>query len=161
MQETGIGWDPAYEGHLSWFTKVFVLYLAMTLLVSVFRAVSLMRQLWLPRKTQGEASERFQRTRELCQAKTASIKKLSTLTFLLSLLVLAWSTTKILQGAALQKVTGTAFLAGALAETLTTFSLGILVCAMLYALAIFYEGVLARRKMDFDHPKSNSQFSTE
>jgi hypothetical protein len=80
---------------------------------------------------------------------------------LLSLLVLAWSTTKILQGAALQKVTGTALLAGAMAETLTTFSLGILVYAMLYALATFCEGVIARRKMDFDHSKSKSQFPTE
>jgi F0F1-type ATP synthase membrane subunit a len=161
MQETGVGWDPAYEGHLSWFTKMFALYLALALLVSAFRAISLMRQLWLPEKTQREPSERFRLTHELCQAKTASIKKLSTLTLLLSLLVLAWSITNILQGAALQKVTGTAFLAGALAETLTTFSLGLLVCTMLYALAIFYEGVLARRKMDFGDSKSKSQFPTE
>jgi uncharacterized membrane protein len=79
------------------------------------------------------------------------------LTFLLSVLVLAWGTATILQGAAKEKVTGSAFLAGAMAETLTTFSLGIFVCAVLYAFAIFYEGLLARRKMNFDPVKTKSQ----
>jgi hypothetical protein len=60
-----------------------------------------------------------------------------------------------------QRVTGSAFFAGAMAETLTTFSFGILVCALLYALTMFYEGVLARRKLDFDHAKNKSQLPTE
>jgi hypothetical protein len=37
-----------------------------------------------------------------------------------------------------------------MAEVLTTFSLGILVCAALYAFAIFYEAAMMRRKMRFD-----------
>lgn len=176
MQEKDVGWQPMYEGHLPWFTKVFVLYLALVLLVSVFRAVSLMRWLrwlrWLHKaqkevQTQlGAASPRtssrpeaaggsFQALWEFCYAKVALIKNLSMLTFLLSLLVFAWSTTRILQGAAVQKVTGLNFLAGAMAEVLTTFSLGIIVCAVLYTFAIFYEGVLVRRKMGKSRPPRN------
>jgi hypothetical protein len=56
----------------------------------------------------------------------------------------------------MEKVTGVGFLAGAMAEVLTTFSLGILVCAALYAFAIIYEGALVRRKMGLDRAKSNS-----
>jgi hypothetical protein len=170
MQETGVRGEPIYEGHLPWFTKVFVLYLAPVLFMSVLRAISLMRRLRrLPKAQkeapthQGSASSRtssrpegagggFQALWEFCYIKLALIKNLSLLTFLLSLLLFAWSTTRILQGAAVQKVTGSAFLADAMAEVLTTFSLGIIVCAVLYAFAIFYEAVLARRKVEIDHP---------
>jgi hypothetical protein len=86
MQETGVGWDPMYEGRLPWFTKVFVLYLVLALFVSVFRVISIMRRLGWPEKKQQEADGRFQLTREFCKAKTASIKRLAMLTFLLSLL---------------------------------------------------------------------------
>ena len=55
------------------------------------------------------------------------------------------------------KVTGSAFLAGAMAEGLTSFSLGIFVCAVIYAFVTFYEGVLARRKMNFDHARNKHQ----
>jgi hypothetical protein len=44
-----------------------------------------------------------------------------------------------------------------MAEVLTMFSLGILVCAALYAFAIFYEAALVRRKMRFDRAKSDNQ----
>src|SRR5438132_11181827 len=42
MQETPVGWEPMYEGRLPWFTKVFVVYLALVLFTSVFRAIRLM-----------------------------------------------------------------------------------------------------------------------
>ena len=74
------------------------------------------------------------------------MKNLSMLTFLMSVLMSALRTTEILKGAAMEKMTGSAFLAGAMAEVLTTFSLGIAVCAVLYALAMFCEGWVVRRK---------------
>jgi hypothetical protein len=84
------------------------------------------------------------------------MKNLSMLTFLLCLLVSAWSTTKILAALAIEKVTGSAFLAGAMAEVLTVLSVGLLVCALLYVFAILYEAVLERRKMEFNHAQSTS-----
>jgi len=85
------------------------------------------------------------------------MKNLSVLTLLPTLLVFAWSTTGILLGVTMEKVTGVGFLAGAMAEVLTMFSLGVLVCAALYAFAIFYEAALVWRKMKLDRAKSNSQ----
>jgi hypothetical protein len=51
MQETSVGWYPAYEAQMPSSTKVFLLYLAMVLLVSAFRAMSLVRRLWWLKKT--------------------------------------------------------------------------------------------------------------
>lgn len=175
MQKTGVAWEPMYEAQLPSSTKVFVLYLALVLLVSAFRAISLVRQLWWLQKahvegstqlttadqraspTSEEAEIRFHLVLEFCHAKIASMKRLSVLTFLLTLLVLAWGTANILHGVAMGKVTGSAFLAGAMAEGLTSFSLGIFVCAVIYAFVTFYEGVLARRKMNFDHARNKHQ----
>ena len=154
MQETPVGWEPMYEDHLPWFTKVFVVYLALVLLVSVFRAISLMWHLRRLRKMEQETATQLTSDMQFlwgsCTAKTTSIKNLS-------LLVFAWSTTRILLGVTMEKVTGVGFLAGAMAEVFTIFSLGILVCATLYTFAIFYEAMLVRRKMGLDRAKSNSQ----
>jgi hypothetical protein len=161
MQETTVGWNPMYESRLPWFTKVFVVYLLLVLFASVFRAIRLMWHLRGLRKMEQEIPSppmfRFQLLLwETSYAKTASIKNLSVLTFLLTLLVFAWSTTRILLGVTMEKVTGVGFLAGAMAEVLTTFSLGILVCAVLYAFAIFYEAALMRHQMRFDRAKNNN-----
>jgi hypothetical protein len=122
MQETAIGWEPMYEGRLPWFTKVFVVYLALVLFASVFRAIRLMRHLRGLRKVEQETpsppTSRFQLLWEICYAKAASIKNLSVLTFLLTLLVFAWSTTRILLGVTMEKVTAAGFLAGAIAVLL-------------------------------------------
>ena len=42
MQESTVGWEPMYELRLPWFTKVFVIYLALVLFASAFRAIRLM-----------------------------------------------------------------------------------------------------------------------
>lgn len=164
MQETDVGWDPMYEGHLPWFPKVFLVYLAVVFLLSLFRTLSLTWRLHRLQKTQAQVSAQaaaaspktplhpedargsFQFSWEYCYAKVAMMKNLSMLTFLMSVLVSALWTTEILKGAAMEKVTGSAFLAGAMAEVLTTFSVGIAVCAVLYALAMFCEGRVVRRK---------------
>jgi hypothetical protein len=154
MQETTVGWEPMYEGHLPWFNKVFIVYLALLLFVSLFRAVRLIWHLRSLRKMSQEASglplSRSQLLWETCYAQTASLKSLSALTFLLTLLVSAWGATRVLLGVSMEKVTGVGFLAGAMAEVLAMFALGILVCTALYAFAIFYEGALVRRKMKRD-----------
>lgn len=54
----------------------------------------------------------------------------------------------------MEKVTGTTFLAGAMAEVLTIFSLGILICIVLYTVASFCEALLARHKLRLDRSES-------
>ena len=160
MQETGLGWDPMYEGQLPWFEKAFVIYLVVVLLVSISRVISLM---WRMREFQkieqgnpDELTSRFQFLWESCLAKVASVKSLSVLTILFSLLVFSWNTTILLQGMTMEKVTGAVFLAGTMAVAFTNFSLGILVCAVLYILANFCEVILVRRKIRFYRARSES-----
>jgi hypothetical protein len=161
MQETTVGFEPMYEGQLPWLTKLFVMYLAVALLASVFRAIRLMWSLRSLRKMEQETANEppsgFQFLWDSCHAKTASTKNLSALTFLLSFLVSAWSMTRILTGVSMEKVTGMAFLAGATSEVLTIFSLGILVSTALYAFAFFYEALLVRFKLRFVRPGSATQ----
>jgi glucan phosphoethanolaminetransferase (alkaline phosphatase superfamily) len=158
MQETTVGWEPMYEGHLPWFTKVFVVYLALVMLLLAARAIGLIRRLRALRKleqeTATELTSKFPLFWESLYAKTAAIKSLSMLTLLLSLLVFAWSTTQLMLGITMEKSTGVAFLAGTMAEVLTVFSLGILVCTVLYTFAILFEAVLVRRKMRANFTKS-------
>ena len=146
MQEsTTIQWDPMYEGQHSWPPRLFIIYLAVVLLVFCFQAI---RMLWYLRGLRKAAKEStvFSLAWDSCQARTVSIKNWLALTFLLSFLVSAWSMTGTLRGISMQKVTGTAFLAGATAEVLMTFCLGMLVCALPYSFAFFYETLLVRYK---------------
>jgi hypothetical protein len=85
---------------------------------------------------------RFRFLWEFCHAKVESIKKLSMLTLLLSLLVLAWGMRTVLQEVAVQKTLGLGFLGGSMAQTLATFCHGIIVCGILYGFTIFYQGAL-------------------
>lgn len=156
MQQTTVPFEPMYEGQLAWFVKLFVVYLAAVLLASVFRAVRLGRSLRCLRKMERENADKlnagFHFLWNSCHAKTASLKNLSALTFLLSVLAGAWKMREILRGVSMEKVTGTAFLAGAAAEVLT-ISFGILVCAILYAFTFFYEAALGRIKLRATRPR--------
>ena len=145
MQEMTIGWDPVYEGRLPWCLRLFISYLAAVLVMFCFRAIRMLLHL---RRLQNAAQEvnEFWLTWDSCHAKTVSIKNWVGLTFLLSFLVSAWSMTGTLRGIIAEKLTGTAFLAGATAEVLTTFCFGMFVCAVLYAFGFFYETQLLRHK---------------
>jgi hypothetical protein len=148
MQETVAGWDSIHEQGQTppVLLTVFVGYLVLVLLVSIWRFISLMLRMRSPKESP-------EQRRVFCHANIASMKNLSMLTFLLSFFVLAWRVADVLQGVAVQKAAGVGFLAGALAETLATFSLGLFVCAVLYVLAMFYEGILARQKVHFEQAK--------
>ncbi len=151
MQETAIEWDPMCEGQLPWSTRLFVIYLAVVVVLFCFRAT---RMLWhlrslrkVAQETNAELGSGFWLAWDSCHARTISIKNWSTLTFLLSFLISAWNMTGILKGISMQKVTGTAFLAGATAEVHTAFYFGMLVYVVLYAFAFFCETLLMRYKL--------------
>ena len=146
MQEgTTMQWNPMYEGQLPWSTRLFVFYLLVVLLVCCFRASRIFWQLRNLRKGTHTANG-FRHARDSCHARMVSIKNWAAMTFLLSFLVCSWRTAETLSGISAEKVTGTSFLAGATAEVLMTFCLGILVCSILYAVAFFCETLLARNK---------------
>jgi hypothetical protein len=158
MQEgSQIGWDPlSIDYHLPWESRLFVLYLIAVLAISIVRLGSLVRQFWSLRHalapksgsvTEGSELEiKFFNVWGACSAKVQSMKRAVVLTFLLSVLV----ATDGLRATVLAIADQKAFLIGAfnggLAEALTLFALGILVCAVLYAICGFCEGILVRRK---------------
>lgn len=161
MQEsTTIEWDPMYEGQLPWPTRLFVIYLAVVVVLFCFRAI---RMLWhlrslrkVAQETNAELGSGFWLAWDSCHARTISIKNWSTLTFLLSFLISSWNITETLKGMSTQKVTGTAFLAGATAEVLTAFYFGMFVCVVLYAFGFFCETLLLRYKMRQPLPTDRS-----
>lgn len=154
MQEnTTIQWDPMYEGQLPWSTRLFIIYLAVLFLVFCFRAIRMLLHLRTLRKGAQDANA-FWLTWDSCHARAVSIKNWSALTFLLSFLVSAWNMAETLHGIAVEKATGAAFLAGATAEVLMTFCVGMFVCAVLYAFGFLYETLLARCKSRQPLPRS-------
>lgn len=92
-----------------------------------------------------QAESRFLFLWEMCSVKVVSLKRLVILTLLLSILVFVSLTIQFLTDLTVSKATGIAVITGSIAESLTPFSLGILVCAALYAVYGFYRGVLTRR----------------
>jgi cystathionine beta-lyase family protein involved in aluminum resistance len=79
--------------------------------------------------------------------KARSLKTLSHLTFLISMIVLLWSLADDLTQVATQKTAGIGAVAGSLAETLRTFSSGIFVSAALLCAAVICERLIRRRML--------------
>ena len=145
MQSDTIQWNPMYEGQVSWSARLFVVYLVVLLLVSGVRG---MRMLWqLCRVRRAEEPNAFWLAWDSCNAAMVSLKNWSALTFLLSFFVCAWNMADTLRGISMQKVTGTAFLAGSAAELFAVFCFGMFVCVVLYGFTFFYEGLLTRHKL--------------
>lgn len=92
-----------------------------------------------------QAESRFLFLWEMCSAKVASLKRLVILTLLLSIFVFVSLTIQFLTDLSISRAAGIAVITGSIAESLTPFSLGILVSATLYAVYSFYQGVLMRR----------------
>jgi hypothetical protein len=157
MQEGSVGWDPISVDHqLPWQSKLFLLYLLIMIVMSILRLGGLIRQLWWPRADSSKHSSAAGRSGpefrplgawDACSYKIEAMKRSVLLTFLLSVLVAADQTRTMLSTFADQKVTGPAAFCGGMTEVLTVFAVGILVCAAIYAVSTFCEGVLARRRM--------------
>jgi len=98
-----------------------------------------------------EANRRFLYAWEMCAARIASMKRLALLTLLLSVLVFSHSAVKLLAETSSRKMAGIAFVAGNMAEGLAMFALGILVCIVIYAVCVAYEGALMRRRAAWNY----------
>jgi hypothetical protein len=83
---------------------------------------------------------------ELLLVKARSLKNLSHLTVLLSVLILSCSMSDHFSAITTQKVAGIWAIAGAAADALTTFSAGIVVAIVLFCIAVLCERVIHRRR---------------
>jgi hypothetical protein len=92
------------------------------------------------------ARPRFDYVWEQSAASVAAMKNVVNLTIILSGLTSAYRLMEDLVGLQMQKMWGGGVVTEILAEVLQLTVLGLVVSAVLYALAIFFEGVLKRRK---------------
>lgn len=148
-----VGFEPitvCYVHH-PWYVNLFILYLAIVLLLA---AGCLVRLLWTLRKRRTAAKNHeaargleTPNLRELSTLKVKSLRNLSHLTALISLLILSWSLSDHFVNVITQKVAGIGPLAAAAADALTTFSAGILVSTVLFCIAVLCERLIQRHKL--------------
>jgi hypothetical protein len=100
---------------------------------------------------------------EMCATRVASLKRLALLTFLLTAFVFVTLMANLLAQVGTERIVGTGFLAGRIAESLAPLALGVLVCAVLYATCGFFEGVLQRRRASWNYfiERARNQASAE
>ena len=149
MQEETVGWDPiSVCRYPPWQEKLFVLYNLIVLGFAIIRCVGLIRSLWFGgvlAKPKEAAAGRFRFEWAICKAKVDGLKRLCWFTLLVTLTFFADRATNLLAEVAREKRVWIAAVYGGLAELGAQVALGALVGTVLFGLASFCEGVLARR----------------
>lgn len=151
MQEGAqIGWDPiSINYHLPWGSRLFILYLAGVVTVSVVKSSSVLRTLWFSKRGSLRPSspeDEFVQAWESCSNKVHSIKRWIFVTLFWTVLVALMLLRNNFVIVSEQKRLWPGAFYGSTAEMLTIFALGIFVCTVLYMACAFYEGALERRK---------------
>jgi hypothetical protein len=151
QEEQTVAFQPMYDVFVPWYIRLFHLYLALVVLLTVLRSAHLIWTLRTP-ETAVHRSETFTHVRsqdfwEHSYVKAQSLKTLSHLTFLISITALLWSLADDLTQVATQKTAGIGAIAGALADTLRTFSAGIVISTALFCVAVLCERLIRRRKL--------------
>jgi hypothetical protein len=142
------------EPRITWFQKLFVLYLFSVLILTIYRTARVAWGIRKLRKLEAQVSSeetaQFRAFRDLCLQDTKSFREFSHLTLLLSLLVLAMGVTEVLMGVATEKTLVTSATAELMVEVITPFSAGIVGCIVLYCCAMFFDARLTRRRSKQD-----------
>jgi hypothetical protein len=158
LQEEGqtVGFDPAYVCyvHHPWYVNLFILYLFLVPPLAIVRSVRLawlLRSQKATRQAPDSPAQMVSQDRwQLACVRARSFRNLSHLTVLLSVLVLTLSLCRAFDAVIAQKVAGAEAIAGSAADALTIFSRGLLVASGLFCAAVFFEGLIRRRKSSND-----------
>jgi len=161
QEEQGVTFQPIYEGYQPWYARLFALYLLLVLVIMVMRFVNLVRSFRKLRKLQQgreTGSPEFNSLWSRCHSKAISFKELATLTFFLSMLDLSCWLAEILSELRTAKIQTPdwGYILPAIADALTTFSLGTLICVALYCCALIAEAALRRRSCVAANPQVTS-----
>lgn len=150
QEEQTVSFDPMYvDGPVPWFERLFMLYLLLVSLTAIIRFLRLAWALRRHRKEQKSASFSGLDSQDFwdsCRTRCQSLRNSSILTFLLTTLVTAWSAVNMFTQVTVQKTASLIAIAGATSETLTTFSIGIIVCTMIFCCAIFLERLISSER---------------
>jgi hypothetical protein len=162
MQQTPqVGWDPIsinYRPPLA--LKLLVLYLLVIVVLSLVKSASVLRMVWCLTRDSRQRPRmgyKFLHVWKTCSNKIQSLKRLVFITLLLTVLVSSLLLRNVLIRITEQKAFWPAAVSGSLAEVTTAFTLGILVCAVLYAACTFYEGALLRSREKWAHSHATTE----
>lgn len=148
QEDQTVTFQPMYvDGRQPWFTQLFVLYILVVLVVFLVRFARLavgLRKLRRVRKESVPAAIADSLWTN-CYAKAHSFKELSTLTFFASLLNFTWYSADVFFSVRAEKTTSLNYVLVRTADGLVALALGLIVCIVLYAAAIFFQAALRRR----------------
>jgi hypothetical protein len=88
---------------------------------------------------------------DMCSAEVGSLKGLMVQTILVSTLATLWLTTSLLMKIASQKSHSAPVIAGGMAEAFAPLVYAAFLCFMFYAASNWYRGMLARRRIAWNH----------
>lgn len=166
----GIRWE-LMDFYLAspWYARLFLLYLVGVVTTSFVKSVSITYRLWpfghhfgnnvqvqiADKASKGSTSQQLLRQSEsemvhswdVCLAKVHSMKRSIMLTGLLSVLVASREVGTIFTVLSYNRSLDIRGVSSGMSAVLMLFTLGVLVCAAMYAVCSFYEGVLIRRRL--------------
>jgi len=150
MQEgQTVSFAPMYvDGPLPWFTKLFAFYLLIVVVLFFIRVVKLvanLRKLREPQEHRVIASRADDVLWVRYHAGVQSLKELAVLTFLLSLLDLAWYTADVFLSVRTAKTVSSAYVLVATCRGLDDFAIGLAFCVVLYLAALLFQIALRHR----------------
>lgn len=151
QEEQTVCFAPQYvDAYFPLYVRLFWLYLTVVTFMSFLRAIRIglaLRKRRATRESPKLSSEIISADlMETQSIKAKSLRSLAHLTLLISLTVLVWSSSDNLTRAATQKTVAIGAIAGAFAESLRTFSAGLITSIVLLCLAAFCEHLIRRRK---------------
>jgi len=156
MQEVGqVGWDPiSVNHHLPWASKLLILYLLVVAATSIVKSAAVLRLLRSLSRDPVRVSREY--VWEMCSNKIRQLRQLVFVTLFLTVLVTTMLVRASLMQIAVKEAAGIAAFSGGIAEVLTVFVLGILVCTVIYASCALYEGALSRRRTLWNQSTTNT-----
>ncbi|HKV79912.1 MAG TPA: hypothetical protein VJP02_17315 [Candidatus Sulfotelmatobacter sp.] len=163
MQEVGppMSLDPlSINYQLPWESRLLILYLLVVVAVSFVKSASMLRTLWLSKHSslqQSSAEHEFMAAWERCSNKVQSIKRWVFVTLFWTVLVAATLLRNEFMYFTEQKIFWTGAFFVPTAEVLTTFALGMLVCAVLYTVCALFDGALLRKRESWNSARSGNE----
>ena len=151
QEDQTVSFQPMYDVFIPWYIKLFHLYLILVFLLTILRSTHLawtLRTLRIAGHFSDAFSARAQDFWEHSYFKARSLKTLSHVTLLISMIALSWSFADILSQVAMQKTAGIGAIAGAFADTLRTFTVGVVISTALLCVSVLFERLIRRRKLD-------------
>ena len=152
--EQTVTFQPMHDEYVPWHIGLFHLYLVLVALIALVRSA---RVIWSLRSQRVaiQHSENFLQRRsqdfwEYSCAVAQSLKSLSNLTVLISVIEMLWSLADVTTQIATQKTAGSQAIAGALANTLRNASAGFIVSAALFCVSILCEHLIRSRRVRGD-----------